>query len=105
MSVKRLVLIVVCLGALGLAPAMAHGRSVVFVDGCGNVFHEPEEFALTCADGAVRFSTSSWEEWGSEEATTIGTLIYPKCPRVGIALCPQGHYEDEARLALRRPIY
>lgn len=100
--VKRIiVLLALCLGTLGSVPALAQGRNVFFRESCNDSVYEPKAIVLTCADAAEYLETPRWEEWGSNQASTIGTLTYPKCP--GTILCPSGDYEDKVRVTLRRP--
>ncbi len=86
--------------------AEASSRRVYFVIGCSGSIYEPNEIALTCADGKVRFlADRGWEEWGSSRASTHGTLRFPSCsPDVPLVAC-RDYAEDEALLRLWRPIY
>lgn len=88
------------------AAAQISSRRVYFVIGCSGSIYQPNEIALTCADGKVRFeATEGWEEWGSHRASTHGTLRFPICAsRVPLVAC-QNYAEDEAALHLWRPVY
>ena len=91
---------------LARASVGGSSRRVYFVIGCSGSVYQPPEIALTCADGKVRFlAKRGWEEWGSTQASTHGTLRFPACaPKVPLYAC-QNYAEDEAVLRLRRPIY
>jgi hypothetical protein len=88
------------------AGAEASSRRVYFVIGCSGSVYQPPEIALTCADGKVRFlATNGWEEWGSDAASTLGTLRFPDCPsNVPLVGC-QDYAEDESVMHLWRPVF
>lgn len=108
---KRLAIAAAVLGFSALAASFpqsgqAEGRRVYFVIGCSGSVYQPQEIALTCADGKVRFlAGNGWEEWSASSASTHGTLRYPECsPKTPLFAC-QDYAEDEAVLKLWRPIY
>lgn len=80
---------------VSLAISSADGRRVYFVIGCLGSVYQPKTIAISCADGKVSFRTNGWEEWGSAEASTRGTLSYPE-------LCGPGGADPLQEIRQRR---
>jgi hypothetical protein len=83
--------------------AVAQGRTVFFTKHCGYSMFKLTEIGLTCANNAVLIETPSWEVWGEDEASTLGTLVSP-APSCKISICSK-KLRHEVVVTLRRPVF